>query len=300
MAWRPFRNLGLKAMAVGLGTLLWFTVTGEQVERKVQRVPIFYRGLPGSLEITDQPDSVDVSVRGSYTEISRMQDLAITANLSSGVPGANVLPLRVDMVNAPLGVEVTGIDPGTVTVYLERSGMADVPVRPTIEGQPALGFAITRVEVDPRMVVVVGPESRLRPTTAAVTERVSIQGLRESTTAAVSVGVTDAQLRLAQPRTARVTVRIEPVAIELSADMRQIEWRGLASGLWAESDLEAATVTVRATGRAAELFKPSDVRPWVDLAGRKPGQHRLQVEVAVGDGIEVVSVVPATVNVRIR
>jgi YbbR domain-containing protein len=213
-------------MALGLGTLLWFTITGERVERRVPRVPIYYSNLPSGLEITDQPDSVDVSVRGSYVEISRMTDLAVTANLGGGVPGANVMPLRVDMVNAPLGVEVTQIDPGTVTVYLEKSGRADVPVRPTIEGQPAPGFAVRQVMVDPRMVVVVGPEGRLRPTTAAVTERVSIEGLTETVIQVVRVGVADAQLRLGEPRTARVTVQIEPVAVDLKAEKRLVEWRG--------------------------------------------------------------------------
>ena len=35
MAWHPFRNLGLKTAALALGTLLWFAVSGEEVERLV-------------------------------------------------------------------------------------------------------------------------------------------------------------------------------------------------------------------------------------------------------------------------
>lgn len=300
MAWRPYRNAGLKLMALGLGALLWFTVTGERVERKVSRVPIYYRGLPATLEITEQPDSVDVSVRGSYADVSRLQDLAVTVTLSSGVPGANVIPLRVDMVNAPVSVEVTQIDPGTVTVYLERSGMAEVPVRPTIEGQPAPGFAVSQVVVEPRMVVVVGPESRIKPTSAAVTERISIQGMAEAVTQVVSVGVADAQLRLAQPQTARVTVRIDPVPTSLTADQRPIEWRGLGPGLRVESDVSTARVSLRGMGRAASTFDPSSVAVWVDVAGRRPGRYNLPVRASAGEGIDVESISPATVTVRVR
>ncbi|MEZ5317726.1 MAG: CdaR family protein [Vicinamibacterales bacterium] len=300
MAWHPFRNLGLKFAALGLGALLWFTITGERVERKVPRVPIYYRNLPASLEITDQPDSVDISVRGSYADISRLQDLAITADLAGMVPGANVIPLRVDMVNAPPGVEVTQIDPGTVTIWLEKSGMAEVPVRPTIEGTPAVGYAVQRVVVDPRMVVVVGPESRIKPTTAAVTERVSIQGLTETIIQVVNVGVADAQLRLQQPITARVTVQIAPAAAELTARDRVVEWRGLTDGRHIDEDPPTVTVVVRGSGPSAARFDPSAILPWVDVSGRRPGRYNLPVRVDHGEAYDVVSITPATVSVRIR
>ena len=39
MAWHPFRNFGLKVAALGLGTLLFFTVSGPRVERTISGVP---------------------------------------------------------------------------------------------------------------------------------------------------------------------------------------------------------------------------------------------------------------------
>ena len=36
MAWHPFRNLGLKIAALVLGTLLWLTVSGHEIERRVR------------------------------------------------------------------------------------------------------------------------------------------------------------------------------------------------------------------------------------------------------------------------
>ena len=58
MAWHPFRNLGLKTVALVLGSLLWLVVSGQQVERSV-RVPLEYRKKPLGLEITgDPPETV--------------------------------------------------------------------------------------------------------------------------------------------------------------------------------------------------------------------------------------------------
>ena len=75
MAWHPFRNLGLKVAALGLGTLLWFTVSGQQVERTVSRVPVVYRNVPTGLRDHGRPARTPstVHVRGSENQISRLQ-----------------------------------------------------------------------------------------------------------------------------------------------------------------------------------------------------------------------------------
>ena len=69
MAWHPFRNVGLKVAALVLGTLLWLTVSGHEIERRV-RVPVSYSSMPAGLEMTSDQDDVSVHVRGTDTEVS--------------------------------------------------------------------------------------------------------------------------------------------------------------------------------------------------------------------------------------
>ena len=95
MAWRPFRNAGLKMAALALGTLLWFTVTSDEVERLVE-VPIAIRNLPAGLEITEQPQGVEVRVRGSAAEllarrrigglIAIEREIGLRSFVESGIP----------------------------------------------------------------------------------------------------------------------------------------------------------------------------------------------------------------------
>jgi YbbR domain-containing protein len=212
MAWHPFRNLGLKAIALALGSVLWFTVSGHEIERRIS-VPVSYRNVPGPLELTgDQIDHVSVHVRGDDNIVSSLNEgsLRVVVDLASSQPGANIIPLRTDQVASPAGVEVMQIDPGTVTVSLERAGQLAVPVRPTIEGQPAPGFIVGEITVEPSAVLVAGPESRLTGTVIVVTERVLLEGRNSRVVQDVGVGVTDAQLRVHSPHTVRVTVQIEP------------------------------------------------------------------------------------------
>jgi len=302
MAIRPFRNLGLKLAALGLGSLLWFTVTGERVERKILRVPIVYRNLPESLEITDQPDSVDVSVRGSYAEVSLLQGIAVTADLSGATPGQYDLPLRVDQVGVPPGVEVVQITPSVVPLYLERTDVRDVMVEPSIDGEPAAGFAVTSVSVDPAMVAITGPQSRLRPTITAVTERISIEGASSTLTRTVSVRVGDAQLRLVEAGrvTVTVTIVIEPVPVSRTFDRVPLRFPNRGAGLEVLDAPETVSVTVRGSRADVAALPLSSIEARIDLAGLGPGQHSLDVVVRLPGTLEVERVEPSLVTLRIR
>ncbi|MEO8070981.1 MAG: CdaR family protein [Acidobacteriota bacterium] len=212
MAWKPFNHLGLKVAALALGTLLWFMVSGHQIVRRIP-VSVSYSNVPQPLQMTgDQIDDVSVNVRGGDNLVSSLGqgDLRVVVDLNDAHTGTNLLPLRIDQVIAPLGVEVMQVDPPTVTVTLERSGSATWRVVPEIEGVPAAGFVVGRITVEPATATVVGPESRLKTPLAVVTERVSIAGRTTSISQDVSVGVADAQLRVRNPRTVRVTVQIVP------------------------------------------------------------------------------------------
>jgi YbbR domain-containing protein len=212
MAWHPFRHLGLKAAALALGTLLWFTVSGNQIERRVS-VPVSYSNVPAALEMTgDQVDAATVHVRGDDNLVGGLApgNLRVVLDLRDAYAGTNLITLQTNHVIAPLGVEVLQVDPGAVTVTLERTGRIEAPVEPTVEGRPAPGFHVRQVVVEPRTIAVFGPESRLKYPIAVVTERVSIEGRRDTVVQDVNVGVVDAQLRLRNPGTVRVTVRIGP------------------------------------------------------------------------------------------
>ena len=64
MAWHPFRNLRLKVVALLLGFVLWFTVSGQQADLSVSGIPVVYFNTPQGLEITDRTNVVNIHVRG--------------------------------------------------------------------------------------------------------------------------------------------------------------------------------------------------------------------------------------------
>jgi YbbR domain-containing protein len=211
MAWHPFRNLGLKFTALALGTLLWLTVSGHQIERRV-RVPVSYSNVPVELEMTSEQDDVSVLVRGADTEVSRLGagDLRVIVDLGAAQAGTNLLALQPDQVEARLGIEVLRVEPGTVTVTLERSARRDVTVEPLVEGRPAEGFVVGDISITPESITVVGTESRLSRPVSVVTDRIRVDGRRATFTQDVDVVSVDSDVRIAESRRVRVVVEIVP------------------------------------------------------------------------------------------
>jgi YbbR domain-containing protein len=210
MAWHPFRNFGLKIAAVGLASLLWFTISGQRVERTVP-VPILYRNLPEGLLITgDRFHEISVHLRGGYTQLSELarEKVNVVVDLADAVPGQRVVTLRTDQVRAPLGLEVTQVDPPTIIVTIERVGTTTLPVEPTIEGQPAPGYVVGPSRVEPATIVVSGPVGRLALARSVSTEPVSVEGATAPVTRTVNIALSDPELRLTTTRTVRVTVSI--------------------------------------------------------------------------------------------
>ena len=303
MAYHPFRHLGLKVLAIALATLLWLTVAGEHVVERSVRVPLEFRNIPEHLEIVgDPPATVDVRLRGSSALLSRVEPGEIVAvlDLAGARPGSRLFHLRTEEVRAPYGVEVAQVVPATLSLDLERSGSRTVPVKPSVEGEPAAGYEVGRVTAEPSTVLVLGPESRLRQLTEATTEPVTVGGARDRVRDVVTVGVSDSAVRLAQPQSATVVIEILPAPIEREIGGVAIRWRNLGTGLRAQVQPSLARVTVRGRKDQMSRLGADAVDAFVDLAGLGPGRYNLRVQVDPSDRFGVSVIAPNVVQVTIK
>lgn len=299
----PFKHVWLKVLAVLLASLLWLTVAGEHVVERTMRVPLELRNVPPQIEIVgDPPMTVDVRVRGSSAMLGRMDpgDVVAILDLQGARSGSRLFHLRTDEVKGPYGVEIAQITPSTVALELEKRGRRSVPVIPAIEGDPAPGFVTGRSSVTPAMVDVLGPESRLRALTSATTEPVSVAGQRASVSDVVTIGVSDAALRLVEAQTATVAVEIVPAPVEHELAGIPIRWRNLGAGLVARVTPTVTRVTVRGRRQALDAMGTEAINAFVDLAGLGPGQYNLRVQVDPTQNFGVSSTDPAVVQVTIK
>ena len=303
MRYNPFRNLGLKVLAVVLAVLLWITVAGEHIVERSLRVPLEFRNIPEALEIVgNTPDTVDVRLRGASALLSRVQPGEIVAVLDLGGAraGSRLFHLRTEDVRAPFGVEVSQIIPSTLALELERSAKRSVPIVPATDGDPAPGFVRGQMTSDPPTVEIVGPESRVRQVAEATTEPVTIKDAKARVRDGVTVGVVDTSVRLVQPQIAQVTVEIWPAPVERQLADVPVRYRNVAPGLSAQLTPRFVHVSVRGAEDVLSALQGDSIQAFVDLAGLGAGRYNLRVQVDPTERFGVVAIDPAVVAVTIK
>lgn len=209
-----FRRLGLKFVSVVLAALLWLAVAGDQIVERALPIPVEFTNLSSAVEmVEDPPTTVHVRVRGSSGVLSGLVagDLVAIVDLREARPGQRLVHIAGPNVQAPFGVEVVQVTPSNLSMTFDASVSKVVPIRPSLEGLPAEGFAIGEVTVEPPTVTIVGPASVVGGTVEAVTEPVPVAGALAAVATTVDVGVADPRARLRSPQRARVTVTIVPV-----------------------------------------------------------------------------------------
>jgi YbbR domain-containing protein len=305
MAYHPFRHLGLKVLAIMLASVLWFTVAGEHVVERSLRVPLAVRNLPLTLEIVGElPATVDVRLRGSATQLSRLDsgDVVAMLDLATARTGAaRLFHLRTDEVRVPYGIDVAQVMPPSIPLSIEKSVRRTVPIMPVTDGDPAPGFVVGRISADPATVQVVGPESHVREVAAATTEPVEIDGKNERVRDNVTVGVLDSSVRLVeQPQSATVVIEILPAPIERDVPGVPVRSRNIAQGLVPRVVPEVVRVGVRGQRDALGRIRPDSIDAFVDLAGLGPGRYNLRVQVDPSEEFGVGTVTPSVVAVTIK
>jgi YbbR domain-containing protein len=304
MAYHPFRHLGLKVLAITLATVLWFTVAGEHVVERSLRVPLAVRNLSPALEIVgDLPDTVDVRIRGSAAQLSRLDpgDVVAMLDLTTARTGARLFHLRTDEVRAPYGIDVAQVMPPSISLSLEKSLRRSVPIVPATDGDPAPGFVVGRISAEPSTVEVVGPESHVRDVAAATTEPVEIDGKNERVRDVVTVGVGDSSVRLVeQPLSATVVIEILPAPIEREVPGVPVRYRNLSPGLGARITPAVVRVGIRGQREALATIRPDTIEAFVDLAGLGPATYSLRVQVDPSEEVGIVAVSPSAVTVTIK
>jgi YbbR domain-containing protein len=203
-------NWFLKIFSVILATMLWMAVARETSSEIGMEVPLEYRNIPPQLEVTgDTTNTVQVRLRGSSNLIRDItpRDVATRIDLDEMMAGEKIVPLSPRNVEAPFGAEVIRVTPSSVRFNLERTIVKDVAVVPTISGQPADGYEVGKVLVNPSKVRIEGPESRVKTIESIPTVPINIDRRQYQVAQAADLDVPDPQIRL--QHAAPVEVRIE-------------------------------------------------------------------------------------------
>ncbi len=298
----PFGHLGLKLLSVAFAVLLWLFVSGDETVERGLRVPLEFQQFPSGLEmIGETPSLVDVRVRGASSALSRLGpgDIVAQLDLKSASVGRRLFQITPEQVRIPYGVQVVQVTPPSIALVFEPQASKQVPVAPSLEGDPAPGFVVGQVMAAPGLVEVVGPQSAVDRVTEAVTEAISVAGARGPVTDTVPVGFVDPAVRLKTPRLAQINVDIVPGPVERTVRERPVHLMNIGANLVARAVPSAVDVVLRGSREGVNRVDGASVTATVDLAGLGAGSYTLPVRVENPPRAGVARVLPATVQVSI-
>jgi YbbR domain-containing protein len=257
--------------------------------------------VPAGLEIrTPVADLATVQVRGPKTEVDRVVEVQARVQIDdSGISIDQQVEL-IPVDAAEERVPNVSVEPNTVGVRIDvftDRRTRTVPVHVVVTGQPAPGFAVGEVSVDPQLVTLEGDASELAGSSTADTEPIVVNGLDADLVQEVAL-VLPAGVRALDLATVTVTVRIRPVT-----DTRTLGAGIELIGAAADRTYSLSTGRVLATiaGPPGELdaLAAGPIVLSLDVTGLGPGQYQLVPIDTLPGGLTLVTTSPPTVEVTI-
>jgi YbbR domain-containing protein len=209
-------NLSWKLLSLGIAIGLWVLFVGETEIATSLPVAVQYKNVPHELEVvTEQLDRVFLRVRGPATRLnaSTLRDVRVVFDLAA-VHGAGerTFTLGSDNLQLPVGVDVIRVVPSQVRLMIDKRITREVPVEIHYAGPPPPGYRITKQEVSPDKVRVVGPERRLMNLQRVQTDSVDLAATVGDATFRVPASISDPQVRFENlPPTITVSVFLEKI-----------------------------------------------------------------------------------------
>jgi YbbR domain-containing protein len=225
--------------------------------------------------------SVDVNgARANMVEKVPLKPLVAEGRL---VPGLQWTPDQVEV---------------QVEVLRKLGYKPDVEVVPDRRGEPAPGYRLGSVSVEPSTVTLAGLPSVLDELPGFIeTWPISVTGATENLLKHTPLAVPDSVVVVGVDF---VTVTIEVWPIQSSRAMTAaVEIQGVRPGWVATPSPSVVDVILEGPDTALNEIKPEDIRVILDLFSYGLGEHRVTPRVLAPEGIAIVSVIPETIEVWI-
>ncbi|NPA07227.1 MAG: hypothetical protein GXO54_07515 [Chloroflexi bacterium] len=251
-------------------------------------------------EIRVTPSSVRAS--GPARDVRRVAEAQAPLQITDD----HALPERVTLVpvdtqgNPVPNVELT---PAHARILLEKSPgrYREVPIRVVLKGQPAPGYHIAQVMVDPPLVTLYDPTGEIIDDVMFVeTEPVNINGASGPVTNKVPLQIPEG-LEAVDTTEARVEVVIEPFVANRFFDAVPVRVEGLAQGLVAEVQPQYVSLQINGPEpKLNELNPATDIQVVVDVTNLSVGEYTLEPQVRLHEDFSVAQMTPPTVKVVLR
>lgn len=282
------------------------TVRLEAVEARLIPVRVNLRGqVPSGYVLGDiRTDPARVTVAGPASVVRLAQEAVVEVDVTRATVTVNgaFTPRVVDARGNELRENIT-LRQQSVNVTIpitQQTQFKEVGVRPRITGQPAAGYFLEQVSVEPPTVTLVGEAPALEGASFVETEPIDVAGLRSTTSRRVGLVPSPNTLLLQQGQTVQVTIRVAPLNITQTISVLPTVVNTAPNVVLARPP-DPVSVTITGPAPTLASLTARDLRVTLDVTGRGAGAFLIDAKVQnLPEGMQLDAVSPAQGSVELR
>jgi len=248
-----------------------------------------------------------VEARGARSAIDDITRAIAIINLDGNAASLeeDIKLIALDLNERPM--RFISFSPEFVKVSLpiiKETGGRILGIRANISGTPESGYWISKINLEPTSIVVVGDAEKLKSLDYLETKKIDVSGLAKSQEYSVGLQLPKGiEIAASEPKAVKVKIQVTSI-LSSREIIAGVSYVGLADGLKV-TQLNPNVIKVIIAGmfNALDKLNSDNVVVNLNLSGKKAGSHRISIgsgDISTPPGTSVSSFVPSAVTVRIN
>ena len=272
----------------------------DNIIKEALDVVVLLEGKPANdLSVISAKSQEQVEVEGPEESIARIDKITTTVDVS-GLESDTTRHLEVAAYDAT-GNPITDLEilPNVVEVEIVLGKTKSIGIIPSTTGNPANGYIVTGVQIEPSKVLIGAKEALLNTIDTIPIDPIDVSGQSKTFTKDINLTPPQGCYFLDDSGKVKATISIES-PVEKSFTIDKLVTRNLGTGLVA-AKVKDTRVVVKLEGASSILnsLNASQIEAFVDCANLGPGEYELPIQTNLSTSL-VKSVTPSKTTVIIE
>ena len=272
----------------------------DNIIKEALDVVVLLEGKPANdLSVISAKSQEQVEVEGPEESIARIDKITTSVDVS-GLESDTTRHLEVAAYDAT-GNPITDLEilPNVVEVEIVLGKTKSIGIIPSTTGNPANGYIVTGVQIEPSKVLIGAKEALLNAIDTIPIDPIDVSGQSKTFTKDINLTPPQGCYFLDDSGKVKATISIES-PVEKSFTIDKLVTRNLGTGLVA-AKVKDTRVVVKLEGASSILnsLNASQIEAFVDCANLGPGEYELPIQTNLSTSL-VKSVTPSKTTVIIE